>query len=82
MEGNSFCFGEFCFVVVAAEVILSVCSMVLINQMFQPKTLNTWADIYCSESVWPSLEWWMLKIWGKTQYMGRGFMLHLFFKAE
>ena len=64
---HSFCFWEFCSVLVAAEVILSVCSMMLINQMFQPGTLNTWADINCSESVWKSLELWILKIWGKTQ---------------
>lgn len=35
---HSFCLGEFCFVLAAAEVILSVCSMMLINQMLQPGT--------------------------------------------
>lgn len=59
-----FVLGSFVLFLVAAEVILSVCSMMLMNQMFQPGTLNTWADINCSESVWKSLELWILKIWG------------------
>lgn len=40
--------------------------MMLINQMFQPETLNTWAGINCSESEWKSLEQWMLRIWAKN----------------
>ena len=50
-ESDSFCLGEFCYLLVAAEVILSVCRMMLITHIFQPGTSNTWADINCSQSL-------------------------------
>lgn len=53
----------------------------LINQLFHPGTLNTWADINCSESVWKSLEQ-NVEVWGQIADNERFSAILIFFETR